>query len=153
MKQFTTYRMIGTVLFLNNLAGIILNFELTFMSCIVLLGVPGIVFFGIYCSWTFYPKSRHYNNYIILSFLMILYNLLIYFITEDTFNHDEFMEVMKPQVFPIVNMALCGLLFLVAVGEALSQKPEVEMTQSFKRFLWLTFYFCAAMVLLFIVIL
>lgn len=143
--------MIGAMLFLNNLVGIILNFKLTIMSCIILLGIPGVLFFGIYCSWTFNPKPRHYNNYIILSFLMILYNLLIYFITEDTFNQDEFMEVMKPHVFPVVNMVLCGLLFLVGVGEALSQKPEVEMTQSFKLFLWLTFFFCAVMVLLFIV--
>ncbi len=126
-KENQFIRLILKALFLNNLVGILLYLPLTFISVIFVMGIPGLVFFIVLSIWLYKNKSRIQSTYIVSSIGMIPYNFYIYQIAKDIAKSEKELASFEvfagfPEIFPLINVCLLGLLLLFSLYYSL--KPE-----------------------------
>lgn len=115
MKNNTIIQVILILLFLNNLIGIILNFELTIVSICCVLGIPVVLGFLVNIYWLIKFKKSEYLviHFIFFSFFLISYNFFVYKITIE--NSLSYFNSFYPFVFPFINSILYLLLMFASI--------------------------------------
>lgn len=119
MKENKIIRFIGKLLFINNLIGILCYPDLTLLSLVFIMGIPGVIAFIIYAYWLYKNEKRNRFLILFLAAIMIWYNYIIYQITLDDigseFSSNGIRLLLKAEYFPIINVALNSILALTSI--------------------------------------
>ncbi len=151
MKENKFIRLIYACLFFNNLIGIVCYPDLTLLSLIFIMGIPGVIAFIVYTCWFF--KNIKINRILlfILALILAYYNYIIYEITIDDlgseFSHNIIRKILKAEYFPIINIFLNGFLafasMIVYLEEAMHKEPDTDEISAWifitKVKLWIIF--------------
>lgn len=116
MKLQHIYFLLSICLLVNNILGVVLNFELVIWGIIFLIAVPRLIFLFVYGLWYYYQTTGEeefrYNPSLL--FLMIFYNIVIYYLSSEV---KSYFNSFYPDFFPLLNIILCGLMFTIRITE------------------------------------
>lgn len=136
MKENKIIRFICKLLFINNLIGILCYPDLTLLSLVFIMGIPGIVAFIIYTYWLYKNEKRNRFLILFLAAIMICYNYTIYQITLDDigseFSSKGIRLLLRAEYFPIINVVLNSILALTSIVvfavETMNGDPDTNDT-------------------------
>ncbi|MES2616847.1 MAG: hypothetical protein V4613_03155 [Bacteroidota bacterium] len=134
MKENKFIRLIYAFLFFNNLIGIVCYPDLTLLSLVFIMGIPGVIAFIVYTYWYFKNIKINRILLVILALILAYYNYIIYEITIDEFgaefSNNIIRKTLKAEYFPIINIFLNGFLafasMIVCLKEAIREEPDTD---------------------------